>query len=748
MVGKQLPSTPDHTFSPPPSNDIQLYVKKPLPALPRRNSVASTFSKEMDQAFATPDGTPPSTADNQLVDETGDIDWASQEAEIALILDQQIGNMKGSMTATAIATAKALSPSIPDRTDNSQSHKPRIGLKSLLDRRLPPESEVLPPNSRLSLQKVLRLSTTTFSPAGLHAASPGPTGHNSGQKIKQLMGVDVAPLENNNGDSPRQTFLDSPVSDKSSIYSLEADTTISDGDSVNPLTPVGSGKEYVLDAAATDEPIRRHKRKSASGGSGNYSLFPRPLNPKSSRSATPDVAYGDRKTRADLLTGSEQAGWLLGGTTYTARHSHSRSAGHVSDLYHDIAGQLAQSSVSSPGHSHPPTISESPSSSPYRTTNPTASQDILTHRRILSDPPRSSSIPTRPPRTGDNIRGVPWQRSQLFASATLPAHLPHMPRLGEEEQQQQMPRSTPILGSTHSRTASLGPAIGRRPHHPHSPADRSIFEEDDEYILSQPASSDNNSEDGAGAGAGGVKHGGGSKRRSLMAKMFKRGSAGSGSGSGSASGGASDSSPAAAANSDREQQQHHYERPHRPPFYHYYYGGAADANKRQSLDRRRSRSVDGLSSGRFGMLATATTLAERTNELVEQARAAAGIKSRAERRRDSLKGQIKVLGDGRRVVLEDQEDNDPTLARARRVPLPSSPPLAQYGAGGGSGAGAGAGAGAIGVALGWTASEVRLERMGGGGDVLAGGGGGEGMAAVVPVEHRLAGEPFRARPWL
>ncbi|KAG8165370.1 hypothetical protein KVR01_005645 [Diaporthe batatas] len=97
-----------------------------------------------------------------------------------------------------------------------------------------PSNEILSPQPRHSRQKILRL-TGNISPS-MALASFEPSQHNSQQKIKQITGLDVGP--NISSESPSNPLLHpfqdevSPVSPSESTYSVEGlEATISEPDS-------------------------------------------------------------------------------------------------------------------------------------------------------------------------------------------------------------------------------------------------------------------------------------------------------------------------------------------------------------------------------------------------------------------------------------------------------------------------------------------------------------------------------------
>ncbi|KAM7223132.1 hypothetical protein V8F06_001345 [Rhypophila decipiens] len=233
-----LPPTPQPTqvksepFSPPPPSDVEVYEKRPLPALPnKRHSGSSTLSKELDAAFATPhrsadffegdddDAQPPPPPQQQQQQhpagsaaQSDDMSW--EETEIRVVLDPPIEG------------GDSIKPYLAPKTVGGTSDMPSRNSPSR-------QSEIHSPQPKLSMQKLFRLTgsgpkalNTSAPQAFVPPASSTPSGHNSGHKIKQLMGVDVAPRESSSSEFLRRARWSHQDDD---VFASDQDIDISEG---------------------------------------------------------------------------------------------------------------------------------------------------------------------------------------------------------------------------------------------------------------------------------------------------------------------------------------------------------------------------------------------------------------------------------------------------------------------------------------------------------------------------------------
>ncbi len=190
LRGMEIAVPPGHAL--PPPEGISIYQSKPLPPVPARQSMSSSFSSELNSAFRTPK--------RSMDYPDRDLDWKREEANIDVILAR-------------------------DAHDTLRPYLPKIHIAPASYPSTPPD-ELLSPQPRKAVPKILRLTAGTG--AGLIASPTSPSGHNPSQKIRQLMGVDV-------GSGPSDSSLYevspvSPLSASSSVYSEDLAATISEPD--------------------------------------------------------------------------------------------------------------------------------------------------------------------------------------------------------------------------------------------------------------------------------------------------------------------------------------------------------------------------------------------------------------------------------------------------------------------------------------------------------------------------------------
>src|SRR3569833_108169 len=192
--GKTQPS-PYKIITPPPAPGV--YEFKPLPPVPLRRSVASSFTSEVNNAFQTPKR----SVDYAAAAGAHDVDWEQQEeASIAVILERDVRR-------------EQVPP--PYRPKNMTTH---IDADRIPD--LPPDN-VLLPQSKMSVSKILRLTSSSASAKATSLAPTSPSGHNPSHKIRQIMGVDV--------DVSDEVLSVSPLS-RSSVYSEDLALSVSEPD--------------------------------------------------------------------------------------------------------------------------------------------------------------------------------------------------------------------------------------------------------------------------------------------------------------------------------------------------------------------------------------------------------------------------------------------------------------------------------------------------------------------------------------
>jgi hypothetical protein len=281
---------PAHSF--PPPRDISTYLVKPLPPVPRRESQSSAFSNEVTQAFATPKRTVDSP--------TTTIHWNKHEAYGAAELDRR------KRCLPAIATIDI--SNIPDT----------------------PSDEILSPQPRQSIPKILRLTSTSNL---VTSPSPStPSGHQPSRKVRQLMGTDLSHDDSYITPIPGSSSAYSPSVD-GSRYSLDMDVDRSDFDS-GLVTNISAG---VLSDGTTDDitfgaegTTRCSSWRSVGGDSGGIL-------------GTGDI-YGRRASQSTTVRMSFSSVSRL---RSTRSFSVDENTGvYQPDLYHAATAELARSSVS------------------------------------------------------------------------------------------------------------------------------------------------------------------------------------------------------------------------------------------------------------------------------------------------------------------------------------------------------------------------------------------------------------------
>ena len=180
----------------PPRAAVAVYESKPLPQLPARALRVSSFSVEVNTALETP---------KRSVDYSdNDFDWEKEEASIDVSLERDVRWL------------------------------PHIGGTDIPS--TPPDG-ILSAQARQSVRKILGLTSGTHQTPS-NPSPTSPTGHNSSQKVRQLMGIDVA---THGGYVAHEDMPPvSPLSG-SSVYSTDMVTTVSEPDDAEPYTDVYHG---------------------------------------------------------------------------------------------------------------------------------------------------------------------------------------------------------------------------------------------------------------------------------------------------------------------------------------------------------------------------------------------------------------------------------------------------------------------------------------------------------------------------
>lgn len=232
-----------------PPTDVTKYAKKPLPPVPRRaTSIASSCTSEISQAFTSDVSQALSSPKFSSHDDPFMFDWEVESPTRSVRLHQSLGSegtiltrlrlrkhslsalesdlraplrhsagvtRPGSSTA-GLERRIAQATAGPDpRPPFAHRHTLPAALCIISPPTVPPD-EVLSPQTRSSVQKILKL-TGNMSPTSSLSSTDTPSLHNSTQKIRQLTGLDYGLIRDS--ESQLQT-LDEELSDSSSESSL------------------------------------------------------------------------------------------------------------------------------------------------------------------------------------------------------------------------------------------------------------------------------------------------------------------------------------------------------------------------------------------------------------------------------------------------------------------------------------------------------------------------------------------------
>lgn len=287
---------PGHTHPPPPPATVAAYETKPLPPLPVRRSGISSFSKEIQNALRTP-----TSADYHMPEVQRDV----REASIAVILDT-------------------------DSVAPRQEYKVDSGY-TFTETPIQETHSLMPTGS---VQKLLQITGAgSAASLALTNTSLTPSGHNSTHKIKQIMGFEV-PLDGSQGSRGAAHEI-SPLTSEScssSIYSQDRDGAVSEAD-----TDAGLGRER-LSTPETSVTLSSHL--DAPG-------FWRPASaaPSAVPASLHIVKTRDRRTFSPGLSPLTEPS-----SPTTNNYSHANGA-FKQDMYHTTVSELAQSTSSSSAYS-------------------------------------------------------------------------------------------------------------------------------------------------------------------------------------------------------------------------------------------------------------------------------------------------------------------------------------------------------------------------------------------------------------
>ncbi|KAK0746315.1 hypothetical protein B0T18DRAFT_149415 [Schizothecium vesticola] len=450
-----------------------------------------------------------------------------------------------------------------------------------------------------NIKKILYL---TGEQAALDCSPSSPSGHNPHRKIKQLTGNDIDPGRSGPPSSPKQPSTEvSPVTRRtSSVYSQDGAIA-----SPSPETPLGTSvsgdRGYESDPDAS---FFARQYLPRTRGSGLFAPLPRPLDlSRGSRTPLPSTAEEFRESKT----------------------SHGPvAATYNQDLYHITTTQLARSARGTP----PPR----PPRDPTWETRPLlpAPKGVARWRMANSLSPNSKS--------NNTITSAPTYR------AITPQQLNTFLRDGSPNPNEPIIRSTSIStfgtwrrhGRPSNNNNNNQPQPSQTPSPTPSPRSTSLF----------PATDYNPSTSFFDTSP--TRH---ARRQSILAKVFKR-----------ASGAVSPSSPpyhppaSPTTSQSFAVQGGHFRnftsptevtpRPVIPgPDTVLVVPVALAVGEGRPMTPSSSRNLFSLPAA----MASMGSLAHRTGDLVGHARTAAGLRTRAEKRRESLMSKIVVVGEGGEV---------------------------------------------------------------------------------------------------
>lgn len=287
--GHRLPVS--HKLPPPPDAAVTAYETKPLPPIPTRRSGISSFSIEVQNAFRTP------TSAGYHIPE---VNPYLRESSIAVTLGTD------SDTTGQVA-------------EGERGH-------TFTETRAQDIHSLIPPGS---VQKVLQITGAgSVASLALTNTSLTPSGHNSTRKIRQMMGVEVYSDESHRARSPAQNV--SPLTIKScssSIYSQDQDDTVSE------LDDIVSHEREQFSTPEISGTLRNHLEPAS---------FWRPSS--LATSAVP-ASLHIVKTKDSTTVGQDHGSLNQPASSTTNNYSHANGA-FKQDLYHVTVTELAQSTSS------------------------------------------------------------------------------------------------------------------------------------------------------------------------------------------------------------------------------------------------------------------------------------------------------------------------------------------------------------------------------------------------------------------
>ncbi|KAJ4394602.1 hypothetical protein N0V93_003821 [Gnomoniopsis smithogilvyi] len=243
-----MPGDMDGLSSHSPPAHVREYASKPLPSLPlRARSVASSLTSEIGQVFTSEVSQALSSPKTSTHDDPVMFDWEVESSTRSVRLHQSLGPddmipmtlrsrklffsaleadliipLKPTVVASrAVSSTAGLERRIAQATEGPDPRPPFVhrhtlpAALSIISPPAVPPDEILSPQTKSSVQKILKL-TGNMSPT-TSLSTDTPSLHNSTQKIRQLTGLDYGPRR----DSEYQLqTLQEELSDCSSESSL------------------------------------------------------------------------------------------------------------------------------------------------------------------------------------------------------------------------------------------------------------------------------------------------------------------------------------------------------------------------------------------------------------------------------------------------------------------------------------------------------------------------------------------------
>ncbi|KAK0632121.1 hypothetical protein B0T14DRAFT_559840 [Immersiella caudata] len=569
---------PRPLHSPPPH--IELYEKKPLPPIPaKREPATDRLSEDINKLFSTAVGSNGPETEGLA---SGQIDWAKEEANIAVILDNRIRrNISPAPASSTFPGARKRSK------QNMRMRSGEDGISSVLD------DAVAAPPPKSSMRKIVSLTGGKLKGTSL----PSPSGHNSSHKIKQLTGTEVgseqtgvegsteaSPMSRNSSIYSAEDFSDAGSLDTSSSYDMGY---ASDPNTSSSRQPTDSKKAMFGALPPVPSPlnitkIQEAKRINLGGHRSSFSTN----DAGRARDVNNEFWLSDHPTGRYHMTTAQIARSVPGTPLRPPRPLKARQTLflHPQSSYPELlmmnkAAALTANSL--PPHGNPTTSPPLPRSPPpAENGSPTDPKHwrYLLHSPNLYQDPSPPPVPPKPklsPTLNDGKFPRSHHRSILSKVFRRSSGLPSQPTHGKT-------LSSPNIGSTPvpSSTSTLLPAAEITPTPPARPGTSH------RYTQSAPASA---------------------STTNIPIPPI----------------------PSATTPPPRPRTA----APELPQ---------SQPNTLSAWDHDDDTERTGLFRIPFAM----SSMSNLAGEAVGQARAAVGIKSRAERKRDSIKGRIQVLGGG------------------------------------------------------------------------------------------------------